>query len=153
MSNTKIVVIKRKQLLYAGVIIFLVVIALLLLIFYPRSSSDDSTNSTPQYNNEAARYTAGVYTSVITLNDNLLNLEVIVDKNHINSIRISNLDNEITTMYPLVAPALEQIAEQLYLDVAFDSIKFSDDSKYTQTLLLNSIKETLNKAEIDDSTD
>lgn len=144
MSNTKIVVIKRRQLLYSGVIVLLIIIALLVFILFPRS--DKSADATPQYNNEEARYTAGVYTSVISLNDSLLNLEVIVDKNHINSIYISNLDNAITTMYPLVEPALEKLASQLYLDVEFDAIKFSDDSKFTQTLLLNAIKDTLAKA-------
>lgn len=149
MSNTRIVVIKRRQLLYTGIVILLVAVALLLLIFLPRK--EKTADTLPQYNNinnEEAKYTAGVYTSVISLNDSLLNLEVIVDKNHINSICISNLDDAVTTMYPLVEPALEKLAQQLYLDVEMDRIQFSEDSKYTQTLLLNAIKDTLAKAEI-----
>lgn len=145
MSNTKIVVLKRRQLLYTGIAVAAGIVLLLCLILSgsKKDSGGPSPSNTPQ---DEACYQAGVYTSVISLNDTLLNLEVVVDKNHINSIRIINLDESITTMYPLVKPALDSIAAQLISGTAPSDVTLSEESKYTQTLLLNAINNTLEKA-------
>lgn len=141
MSQKKIVVIKLKQLIYGAIFVALGIILVILLISIFTKGSDDTQPVT-----STAKYTAGVYSSVIALNDTTLNLEIVVDKDHINSVRIVNLDESITTMFPLVEPAINDIAEQLYNDIEIDSVTISEDSKYTQMLLVDAIKQTLNKA-------
>ena len=72
-------------------------------MFLPKNTDSTSDNDAPIYK-------AGVYTSQMTLNNATLNLEVVVDQDHINSVRFVNLDQDVSTMYPLVKPALEEIA-------------------------------------------
>ena len=101
---------------------------------------------------DAAKYTAGVYTSGITIGDSAIDVEVVVDTSHINSIRLVNLSESVTTMYPLVQPALEDLASQIYESQTTDGITFSADSKYTSQILLDAIKDSLNKARVKDGS-
>ncbi|MBE5962786.1 MAG: hypothetical protein E7256_15650 [Lachnospiraceae bacterium] len=141
MSKTKIVVVKLKQIIYAGIFAVLGIILIILLISLFKSGSDTTAAVS-----DTAKYKAGVYTSVIALNGTNLNLEVVVDKDHVNSVRIVNLDEVITTMYPLVEPSINDIAEQLCSDVDIEDITLSEDRKYTSQLLFDAVKATLNKA-------
>ena len=93
------------------------------------------------------KYVAGVYTSSITFNDSTIDVEVVVDANHINSISLKNLDETVSTMYPLMEPALESISEQVCASQSTDNITFADDNQYTSMVLLNAIKDALKKAE------
>lgn len=141
MSQKKIVVIKLKQIIYGAIFAALGIVLIILLISLFTSGKD---NSAPVTN--TAKYTPGIYTSVIALNDTALNLEIVVDKDHINSVRIVNLDEAVSTMYPLVKPAINDIADQLCNDIDIDSLTISEESKYTQTLLIDAVKQTIEKA-------
>ncbi|MEG0109153.1 MAG: hypothetical protein RR705_09940, partial [Lachnospiraceae bacterium] len=87
-------------------------------------------------------------TSTVTLNNTTLEVEVTVDKSHINSIRFANLDETVTTMYPLVQPALEEIADQVYQAQSLENISYSTDNPYTSEVILDAIKSALKKAVI-----
>ena len=89
----------------------------------------------------------GMYTSGITLNNTDLEVEVTVDQSHINSIRFVNLDETVTTMYPLIQPAMEEIAEQIYETQSVDEIVLSKENPYTSQLILSAIRTALQKAE------
>lgn len=143
MSKTKIVVLHMKEIIYTAIFVGLGILLILLLVFMFLPKNTDSTSD-----NDAPIYKPGVYTSQMTLNNATLNLEVIVDENHVNSVKFVNIDKEVTTMYPLVAPALEDIASQLYLDVPVDEVLISDSSKYTSVKILDTIKSTLQKAQV-----
>lgn len=140
MAKTKIVVIQLKEIIYTVIFAALGILLILLLIFMFRDK-DEETAST-----ETALYTAGTYSSTITLNDMALNLVVVVDKNHINKVSIENIDESITMMYPLLEPSLDSIAMQLYDDVPLEQVELSEDKKYTQQLLLDAIAVALEKA-------
>ncbi len=101
-SKTKIVVLHMKEIIYT-VIFAVLAIVLILLIFMFRPENHRTSN-------EKKIYTPGIYTSDITLNNTALEVEVTVDETHINSIRFSNLNDSITTMYPFIEPAIEDIA-------------------------------------------
>ena len=47
-----------------------------------------------------ALYIPGIYTTELILGNQSIDVEVIVDKNSITSIRMVNLNDAITTMYP-----------------------------------------------------
>lgn len=143
MSQKKIIVIKLKQMIYGAIFVILGIILIILLVSLFTSGKDDSDSVASN-----SKYTAGIYTSVINLNDTTLNLEIVVDKDHINSVRIVNLDESVTTMYPLVEPAINDIEDQLCNDIDIDSISVSEERKYTQTLLIDAVKQTLEKATV-----
>lgn len=145
MAKTKIVVIQLKEIIYTVIFAALGILLILLLIFMFKPNKDDEAASA-----DADMYTAGVYTSSISLNDTALNLEVVVDKNHINNVSIKNIDDSITTMFPLVEPSLEAIATQLYNDVPLDQLELMEDKKYTQQLLIEAIKLALEKAQTEE---
>ena len=94
-----------------------------------------------------SRYKPGIYTSSIKLNDNTFDLEVTVDADKIKSIRLVNLSESTSAMFPLMEPALESLASQIYSSQSLDDIQYSEDQKYTSMILLNAIESALKKAE------
>ena len=75
-----------------------------------------------------------------------LEVEVTVDENHINSIRFSNLDDTVTTMYPLIQPTMEEIADQSCQTQSLENISYSSDNPYTSQIIINAIDDALKKA-------
>lgn len=143
-SKTKIVVLHVKEIIYTGIFILLGIlfIGLLLIMFLPNEEKE------PEPTVASATYIPGVYTTSLVLNDNTIDIEVVVDADNINSIRLVNLDETITTMYPLIEPSFTDIIEQVYQDQSLDNVTYSDDSKYTSMVLLDAISNTLDKANV-----
>ncbi|HKL99707.1 MAG TPA: hypothetical protein VJZ06_07360 [Mobilitalea sp.] len=140
MAKTKIVVIQLKEIIYTVIFAALGILLILLLIFMFNGKDDEAASL------DTNLYKAGKWNSSIALNDTAINLEVVLDENHINSVRIINIDETITTLYPLVQPSLEEIANQLYDDVPIDQVKITEDKMYTQKLMIEAIKLALDKA-------
>jgi len=135
-----------KELIYTGLFIVLGILFIILLVIMFRSGKEAvKTNSD-------ALYTPGVYTTSLILNNSAVDLEVVVDEENITSIRFVNLDNAVTTMYPLMEPALEDIARQVYQTQDLSAVKYSDDNRYTATVLLEAISSTLKKASFGQTT-
>ncbi|MCM1174415.1 MAG: hypothetical protein NC341_05115 [Blautia sp.] len=145
-SKTKIVVLHVKELIYTGILAVLGIlfIVLLIIMFLP---GEEKTETVPTMTQTASNtYVPGVYTTSLILNDNVVEIEVTVDERNINSIRLVNLDEAITTMYPLIQPSFEDLANQIISNQSLDGITYSDDSKYTSMILLNAITASLEKA-------
>lgn len=142
MAKTKIVVIQLKEIIYTVIFAALGILLILLLIFMFSGKDKEDVAS------ETKLYKAGVWTSSIPLSDTVINLEVVLDENHINSVRVVNIDETITTMFPLVVPALDDISAQLSNDVPIDQLELMEDSRYTQTRLIEAIKVALDKAKV-----
>ena len=142
-SRTKIVVLHMKEIIYTIVFAILAILLVLLLVFmFAPKNNDTKTNE--------QKYIPGIYTSTVTLNTTALEVEVTVDESHINSIRFSNLNDTITTMYPLIQPTIEDIAEQVYQTQSLENIEYNDDNPYTSQIIVNAIREALEKAETTD---
>lgn len=146
MSKTKIIILSLKEIIYTAIFIGLGLLLILLLLIMFRPSSKDNTR-TPEQQSEAL-YNPGVYTSQITLGQNSLNLEVVVDSDHINSVSFVNLEESIETMYPLMTPSLKEISKQLSAGTSLENVVLSTEQQYTQKLLVNAVSETLSKAYI-----
>ena len=73
-------------------------------------------------------------------------MEVIVDKASITSIRLVNLNDAVTTMYPLLQPTFDSICEQALELQTLEGISYSSESKYTSLVLLEAIQHSLQKA-------
>lgn len=91
-------------------------------------------------------YKPGVYTSQMTLKNAILNLEVVVDVDHVKSVRFVNLDDSVTTLYPLVESSLKAIESQLLANVKIDDVEIPEDSKYTSLLIVETLEKALKKA-------
>lgn len=139
MAKTKIVVIQMKEIIYTAIFVGLGILLILLLVFMFLPSTKEDKTETGQYN-------AGVYTSEIKLGESILNLEVVVDKSQIKSLSFVNLEDSVTTMYPLVEPSLENIESQLVSGVEPQDVALTEKGKYTQTLLLDAIQNALSSA-------
>ena len=61
-------------------------------------------------------------------------------------IRFSNLDETVAAMYPLIQPAIEEIAEQVYEKQSLENIEYSQDNPYTSQIIINAINDALKKA-------
>ena len=107
-------------------------------MIHPKNKETSSSKSTS--------YQPGIYTSQLTLGDKELEVEVTVDENHINSIRFSNLDDTVTTMYPLIQPTMEEIADQICQTQSLENISYSSDNPYTSQIIINAIDDALKKA-------
>lgn len=142
-SKTKIVVLHMKEIIYTGIFLALGILLIILLLFMFRSGKSSDSNSNVQ------KYNPGIYTSTLTLNNTALEVEVSVDNTHIQSIRFSNLDESVTTAYPLIQPAIEEIADQIYETQSLDNITLSSEMPYTSQLILEAVLEAAEKAAVD----
>lgn len=139
-AKTKIVVLHMKEMIYTLIFAGLGILLILLLIFMFLPRQKDKAS-------ETAKYVAGVYTSSIQFNDNVIDVQVAVDENRINSVSLVNLDETVATMYPLMEPAIENLSNQIITKQSTDHISYSDDNQYTSIVILNAVNDALSKAE------
>lgn len=140
-SKTKIIVLHMKEIIYTAVFVFLgiILIALLAFMFFPKETKT---------NPEKTKFNPGIYTATVTVGNMDLEIEVAVDHSHINAIRFSNLDESVTTMNPLIQPAMESIADQICENQSLEGIELSKENPYTSQIIFNAIEEALAKAEM-----
>ena len=144
-AKTKIVVLHMKELIFTGILAVLGIFFFffLLVMFLPK---DGSTKENAE---STGKYQPGVYTASVMLNDSALDVQVVVDENNINSVSLVNLDETVETMYPLVKPAMEELAQQIVDTQSLDHITYSQSNQYTSIVLMNAIEEAIEKASLD----
>ena len=151
MSSTKLIVLKSKELIYTAILLALIVVFVIILInMFKRNDKSDGSQSGPAkdpgtgiYN---TRYTPGTYSSPLILGENTLSVIVTVDDCQITDVSFQQMDETITTMYPLLESSLEDINTQLHYISSVDDIIPSGDSTYTTKLIIDSIKNALKEA-------
>ena len=156
-AKTKIVVLRMKELIYTGIFAALgiLLVILLIMMFLPgRETSGESTAPLGANEDDVALtasdalYIPGIYTTELVLGGQTVEVEVIVEKDSISSVRLVNLSESVTTMYPLLQPTLDSICEQISTSQTLENITYSEDSKYTSLVLLEAIQHSLNKASV-----
>lgn len=154
-SKTKIVVLHLKELIYTGIFVVLGIlfIVLLIIMFLPNDKTESDTSAPPETDAAGTgavetSYIPGVYTTSLVLSDHTIDVEVVVDSDYISSIRMVNLDEAITTMYPLIQPSFEAVTTQIYEKQSLEGITYSDENKYTSLVLLDAIRVSLDKATV-----
>lgn len=169
-SHTKIVVLRSKELVYALVlfVISVLIIMTAVSLFVPQNQSkkesttereESETGVSPQNANEtsdgasAARYVPGIYTSAIRLGSTNAQLQITVDADHINSITLTNLDESVSTLYPLMQPTLDELSAAILETQSLEGISYTDENRYTSMLLMQAISDTLDKAVISENAD
>ena len=150
-AKTKIIVLHMKELIYTGIfaVLGILFVILLIVMFLP----DKEENQTPEQNqtqsdvtNTDSLYIPGIYTTELVLGSQAIDVEVIVDDDAITSIRMVNLNDAVTTMYPLLEPTFDSICRQVYELQSLDQVTYTADTKYTSLVLLEAIQTSLNKA-------
>jgi len=142
-SQTRIIVIKLKELVFK---VLLVILAIVLILFLIISFSNKSTETSSSVSN--SKYTAGVYSSHVTLNGSPIDIQVTVDKDNINNIKMVNVSESVTTMYPLIQSSFDEIAAKVCETGSTKNITYSAENKYTSTILLKAIESALAKCTI-----
>ena len=152
-SKTKIVVLHVKELIYTGIFVVLGILFLVLLIvmFLPDKKENQETMA-PGVTEETVKYVPGVYTTSLILNGNVVEIEVTVDEYNINSVRLKNLDDAVTTMYPLLEPAFDNLATQIVENQSISNLTFPEENQYTSMVLEEAIYNTFEKAKAEDNT-
>jgi uncharacterized protein with FMN-binding domain len=141
-SKTKIVVLHMKEVIYTA--LFLLLLAVLgLVLFFMFGPGKKLTT----HDNFASQYTPGVYRCALSLSDNSFDVEVTVDADKIQAIHLVNLSESTAAMFPLMEPALDSLASQIYSTQSLDNLTYSDSQKYTSELLLRAIRQALSMAE------
>ncbi|MCM1499122.1 MAG: hypothetical protein NC124_11720 [Clostridium sp.] len=140
-SQTKIVVIKAKEIIYTGIFLVLGILFIVLLINMFGKSKGNETKTT-------SKYVPGVYSSTISLGESTLNVAVTVDEDTVSGVNIENLNETVTTMYPLLEPALNEINNQISVVDSVDDITYSKENQYTYIILNQAIKNALEQADV-----
>ena len=157
-ANTKIVVLRRKELLYTGIFAALGVLFLILLLMLllpekePDIPEDVSSGAVADVSAEtvsadaANTYIPGIYTTELILGSETVNVEVIVNDHAITSLSLADSDETLTTMYPLLQPTMDSLSEQICETQDLSRVTYSSESRYTSLILLEAIKTSLEKA-------
>lgn len=141
-NKTKIIVLHMKELIYTAIFAALAILFIVLLIYmFSKKDSEETMETMAQ-----STYVPGVYTTSLTLNNSVIDVEVVVDEDHINSVRLVNINETITTMFPLVEPAFDAIAGQIYEGVPLSDVTYDEESRYTSMALIQAIQASLDKA-------
>lgn len=117
----------------------------------------NGTSSNTTYDTNAptvqSTYVPGVYSSTLLLGNMNVELQVAVDRDHINSITLTNLDESVTTLYPLMRPTLSELSAVILSEQSIENVSYSDENRYTSMLLLQAISEALDKAYASENAD
>lgn len=141
-----------KELIYTGIfaVLGILFVILLVMMLLPDKQKDEAPAPTenPQETPAASScvYIPGSYTTELVLGGQTIDVEVLVEKNTIVSIQLINLNDAVTTMYPLLQPTFDSLCEQIYSAQSLENISYSSDSKYTSLVLLEAIRNSLEKA-------
>lgn len=140
-SKTKIFIMKKRELIYTAIFAALAVVFLILLFLMFRPHGRDVLQTSSQ-----SVYVPGVYATSLTLNNNVMDLEVRVDADRINDIRLVHLSESAAAMFPLMQPALDNLAAQICETQSTKNVYYEANSQYTSQMLLDIIEDTLEKA-------
>ena len=140
-SKTKIVVLRMKEIIYTGIFVGLAILLVTLCLIMFRPTTDTAGS-------EAASYIPGVYSASLNLGNQDVNVQVAVDANRISSVSLVPLSEAVTTMYPLMQPTLDELADQIVSTQSLENLTYSSQSRYTSAALLKAIQTALDKAKI-----
>ena len=151
-SKTKIVVLRMKELIYTGIFVALGILLILLLVYMfalrnEAKEAPDATDAT----DTPIQYVPGVYTSSIMLNGSAIDIAVTVEKDAIVSIQMINVSETVATMYPLMEPAVENLAEQIISSQSLDNITYPEENQYTSIVILDAVSRALDKARAEET--
>lgn len=156
-SQTRIVILKMRTVVYTGIFLFLIlVLGVLLFLMFGRKTENAGDPASPASSvisnspggseTGIAQYAPGCYNSVMKLGNYSVNVSVTVSTDRIESIQLQDISDEITQAYPLLEPAMEDLNEKILTTQSTEYLTYDDTMQYTQTALTDTIKLALKKA-------
>ena len=157
-ANTKIVVLRRKELLYTGIfaalgVLFIILLLMLLLpgkdtdATYGTPDSPDGTAAAEMPDNVADVSTGAVADTGNTYIPGIYTTELILGNDHaITSVSLADPSETLTTMYPLLESTMESLNDQLCEMQDPEQVTYSAETRYTSLVLLEAVKASLEKA-------
>jgi len=132
-----------KEIIYTAIFVGLgiLLITLFLVMFRPKKDAVPTSG-------DPVCYVPGVYSSVITLNSQDINVEVTVDSKKITSVTLVPLSEAITTMYPLMQLAMDNLSQQIVKNQSTKNVSYPTESRYTSGVLLKAVDQAITKAQI-----
>ncbi len=113
MNGTKFVVIKFRELVKTAVFAILGVVIIIGLIYFFLPKEE-----------QTAVYNPGTYYAQFTLNGEMAQVEIVVDKNNIKSVSLTDTPETISVFYPLVETTAQELAKEI--------VKQWEKGKYTK---------------------
>ena len=139
-GNTKIVVLKTKEVLWMMAMVILVITLLVLLYLFFFTGKDTATTS--------VLYVPGTYEQELSLGDVELAVQVTVNEYQIVSADLCQLSEATAAMYPLLETSFSSMAEELCFTQSLEELTISDENRYTSLLIQKALKSALEKAKV-----
>lgn len=136
MNGTKFIVIKFRELVKTAVFAILGVIIIIGLIYFFLPKGE-----------KTALYNPGTYYAQFALNGELAEVEIVVDKDSIKSVSLTQMPETISVFYPLVETTAEEIGDQIVRQQS-TAIDVSSQNTYTVQLILTAVEKGLAEASI-----
>lgn len=155
-SQTKILVLHRRIFIYALLAILGLLTIVAVIYFSTRQITQTQINTAatfydPDSNSNlletSAKYIPGIYTSTIKLGDSQFEVQICLDKNHINAINFTPTDEAISTMYPLLHTTMDELSAKIIENQGVENISYSTEYRYTSLTVLTAVQNTLEKAQ------
>ena len=143
-AKTKIFVLRMKEIIYTGIFLGLALLLIVLfLVMLCRGRAGDQEESST-----AASYVPGIYTSSLSLGREQVNVEVTVTADQIRSVALRPLSDSVAAMYPLMEPAMQNLADQIVAGQSLSHLNCQPEQKYTSQVLLKAVELALEKAKL-----
>lgn len=153
-NNTKIVVLRMKEIIYSAIFALLgILFVVLLIIMFVPDKDDKAAPELPAPTVSEGKYMPGIYSTTVSLGSQTLDIEVMVDANTITSIELVNLSEDVETMFPLIQPSFDDLSAQIMSTQSLENITYPSDAKYTSLVILEAIEASLNKAKVATGTE
>lgn len=138
-----------REIIYTAIFVGLGILLLIILffMFWP-DGKDESNERAGNESEKTAIYEAGVYNKEMTIGDSVINLQVILDEEQVKSIEMTNLDDTVSAMYPLMKPSVKLISDQLVAGASVDEVVLSDEGQYTEKMILNEVSSVLSEHKV-----
>lgn len=148
-NKTKIVVLHMREIIYIGIFAFLAIILLVVLIamFLPKSKKSQPTeDETAECMESNSTYLPGVYTTPLNLGSTEISIQVVIDETGIIAVDSPDADQDISTLYPLLQPAIDDLEAQIIAKQSTENLYYTDDSKYTSLSVIAAVDQALLQA-------
>ena len=172
-SKTKIIVLRMKEIIYTAIFVGFAILLILLLVVMLRSGKDDASSgdettiagNTASESGESsdahatsdapaaapvddvtASYTPGIYSASLSLGSQTANVEVTVDSTRITSVTLVPLSDSVSAMYPLMQPAMEELAAQILEKQTLEGLEYPAGAQYTSVTLMQAVETAVEKA-------
>ena len=139
-SKTHIIILHMREIVYTIIFSILAILLIILLIYmFGQKDSTETMSGT-------VSFTPGTYTTSLTLEDQQIDIQIVVEEEGITAVTLLNPELDILSRYPLIKTCIEDISAQLANGTSLTDITHTDANQYTMTLLLDAINNALQKA-------